>query len=207
MNNQPKVYIIDDDEDARDSVCALVHTMGLNAEAFTSGEDFLTRFNPSDAGCVVTDLRMLGMSGLELQATLAGQQCAVPIILVSAYVDVENTVQAMKWGALTVLKKPYRDQQLWDAIQQALKLDGEHRKKQAWCETLRVRFEKLTAQERDVLGLISKGNANKTVARALDISVRTVEDRRHKIMQKLQADSFAQLMELVIEARQVEQPR
>jgi FixJ family two-component response regulator len=196
---EPTVFVVDDDEEARDSVCALVKSMGGTSLAFASGDEFLTAYDPGRPGCLVTDLRMHGLSGLDLQLEVARRGWTVPVVLVSGYIGVQNTVQAMKHGAVDVLSKPYRDQDLWDAIQVAFRRDEQLRRELSHRDEIHRRFSQLTPEEQQVLDLIVLGQANKVVARRLDIGLRTVEDRRRRIMEKLNADSFASLMTMFAE--------
>ncbi|MGE3778041.1 MAG: response regulator transcription factor [Pirellulaceae bacterium] len=198
----PVVFVVDDDQDARDSICALVRSMGLPCQPYASADHFLQQFDPALPGCLVTDLRMRGTSGLELLQQLHARRSSLPAIVISAFAGVENTVRAMKLGAVMVLPKPYRDQELWESVQDALKRNQEIRENLANRDKLQQRFAALTEGERDVLELIVTGVPNKTVAKRLDISVRAVEDRRRRIMKKLNVDSFARLMEMVLTIRQ-----
>ncbi len=200
MQQEATVFVIDDDEQARRSVCALVGSMGLAAEAFASAEEFLASDAPSRPGCVVTDLRMLGMSGLELQEALHARGVAVPIIILTAYARTPTTVQAMRGGAVTVLDKPYTDDDLWGAIRNALAEDERRRQAQRRREELQARIDSLTPAERHVMEQILLGKPNKTIAAELDVSIRTVEHRRHEVFSKLQAGSVAELVRLAVEA-------
>ena len=204
MNVKPTVFVVDDDRDARDSVCALVRSMGASAEPFSSAEAFLTAFDETRAGCLVTDLRMLGMSGLDLLEKLTCAGHRLPVIIISGYVNVPSAVRAMREGAINVLRKPYEQQELWDTISMALNQDATIRLDQAHRKTILDGFRRLTSGEHQVLELVSKGKPNKFVARRLGVSVRTVEDRRNKIYTKLGVDSIAALVELVVEHRHAE---
>ncbi len=128
MFENATVYIVDDDQQARESVSALVRSMGLNTELFSSAEEFLEQVDKDDRGCVVTDLRMLGMSGVELQDALRQREIRLPVILITAYPRTSITVRAMKHGAITLLEKPYEDDDLWDAVRDGLQLDEQHAK-------------------------------------------------------------------------------
>ena len=203
MDAVPIVYVVDDEEDARESVRALVASMSMKCEGYASAEEFLEAFDPSSPGCLVADMRMVGMSGLQLQEELARRGHALPVILVSGYIEVPDAVDAMKAGATTVLKKPCRGQDIWDAIQDALKQDADNRRSKARRDEVEGRFNHLTPPEREVLELIVSGKSNKATAQELAVSVRTVEDRRRSIMRKLEADSFAQLVKLAVEEQQM----
>ncbi len=200
MERGPTVYVVDDDEQARNSVCALVQSMGLRAEAFASGEDFLAHDHTAGPGCLVVDVRMLGMSGLELQEELNRRSVLLPVIVLTAYARTPLTVRAIKAGAVTLLEKPYEEDDLWNAIRRALAQDSARRSEHERRREIRRRAEELTPAERRVMEMIVQGKPNKSIARQLDVSVRTVENRRREVFRKMQADSVAELVRIVIEA-------
>jgi FixJ family two-component response regulator len=195
------VFVVDDDPASRESVRALVDPMGVRTELYASAEEFLEAYDPSRTGCLVTDLRMLGMSGVELQQKLNDRGVRLPTIVVSAYADVPVTVRAMQQGALTVLEKPCRDTELWDAIRKALEQDARTRSQFLRRREIARRFEALTDGERKILDLIVQGTSNKTIAHRLDMGLRTVESRRKSIFTKTQTASVAELVELVVRTR------
>ena len=201
MTSEPTVFVVDDDEDARDSVCVLVRSMGIRAEPFASAEEFLACYVEGRPGCLVTDVRMLGMSGIELQEKLIERNISLPVIVLTAYARTRVTVRAMAAGAVTLLEKPYDEEELWDAIRKALARDAEQREGVQRQREIRLRVDQLTPGERAVMDLIVQGQPNKTIARKLEISVRAVENRRSAIFAKMQADSVAELVRLVIEAK------
>lgn len=196
----PIVFVVDDDHSARGSVCALVQSMGLDAQPFSSAEDFLEAYSPSQAGCLVTDIRMMGMSGLDLQETLNEMGSLLPVVVITAFATTNLTVRAMQSGAVTLLDKPYRENELWDAVRKSLSLDAKRRVQYARRRELRDRLESLTDSERQVLDLVVAGKANKVIANRLDVSIRTVENRRRDIYGKMQADSAVDLVRMAIEA-------
>jgi len=200
MAGEPTVFVVDDDELARDSVCALVRSMGILAESFCSAEDFLDHYVAGQPGCLVTDIRMLGMSGLDLQERLRELNIHMPVVVITAYANTPLTVRAMQAGAVTLLEKPCDDHELWDAIRKSLALDAEERASQEYRQELRGRIETLTPAQRKVMDLIVVGKANKVIAMELDVSIRTVEARRHEVFSKMRADSVAELVRLVLEA-------
>lgn len=202
MHDEPTVFVIDDDEQARRSVCMLVRSMGLNAEAFASAEDFLANYGAERPGCLVTDVRMQGMSGLELLEKLEALDVPLPVIILTAYAQTSLAVRAMKAGAVTVLDKPYADNDLWDAIQKALAEDAAARNANQRRRRLQSRMGQLTPAEQTVMEMIVAGKANKVIAKELNVSVRTIEYRRHAVLSKMQAQSVAELVSLVMEARQ-----
>lgn len=199
-NDEPTVWIVDDDEQARRSVSALVRSMGLGAEAFASAEEFLDAYREDRPGCLVTDVRMVGMSGLELQDMLNERNVLLPVIVLTAYARTSLTVRAVKSGAFTVLEKPYDEDDLWDAIRSALADDAESRAKHARRRELQRRIGRLTPAEREVMDMVVRGKPNKNIARLLGVSIRTVESRRQEIFSKMEADSVAKLVRLVIDA-------
>lgn len=200
MVSEPIVFVVDDDQGARASVCALVQSMGLTAESFSSAEQFLEFYKGDHLGCVVTDVRMLGMSGLELQERLNEMGSILPVVVLTAYATTSLAVRAMKSGAVTMLDKPYHEDELWNAIRKALSLDANRRVAQEHSLELRKRLDTLTDSERIVLDHVVSGKANKVIARRLDVSIRTVENRRRDIFKKMQAESAVELVRLVIEA-------
>jgi FixJ family two-component response regulator len=197
-NNNWTVWLVEDDIDVRDSIADLVQSIGACVECFTSAEEFMDGFDTRRKGCVITDMQMSGISGLELIQTLRRSGHMLPVILVSGHVDVPITVQAMKSGAMTVLPKPFSLEELSDAIAKARKRDVKVRLDQAHSSESRKRLEQLTAHEFQVLDRIAQGKSNKTVARELDVSLRTVEDRRRKVYCKLGVDTLAGVMEIAI---------
>jgi FixJ family two-component response regulator len=198
MSNEPTVFVVDDDEAARVSVCALVRSMGVPAQSFSSAEEFLEFSKPELIGCLVTDVRMLGMSGIELQEELSKAGSELPVIVLTAFARTPLTVRAMRNGAVTMLDKPYHDDDLWEAICKALALDAERRGQRAERDEIRGRMSKLSPSEREVLRLIVDGAANKVIANRLGVSLRTVENRRREVFAKMQATSVAELVRLVI---------
>ena len=200
-NEEPTVFIVDDDEAARNSVKALVRSMGVRAETFSSAESFLQEFDPPRAGCLVTDVRMLGLSGIELQEKLVAEGITLPVIIITAHAETPLTVRAVKKGAVTVLEKPCRDYELYDAIRDALSQDERTRSQSAEQREFLQRLDALLPQEKQVLELMVEGLANKVIARRLGVSVRTVENRRQRIFEKTQTDSLAMLIRIVVESR------
>jgi FixJ family two-component response regulator len=173
----------------------------MTAVAFESAEEFLAQYRSDQAGCVVTDLRLRGMSGLELLDRLAQDDRGIPVILVTGFAKTHLTVRAVKTGAVTVLEKPYDDEDLWSAIRNALLQDQERRDLQQRHHELVARFDKLTAQEREVLDLIVAGLTNRQMADRLSVSTRTIESRRHNVFQKTEAKSIAELVKMALAMR------
>ncbi len=203
-NHSARVYVVDDDPAARDSVAALVESMGVQAECYSSAEDFLAAFDPHQHGCLVSDVRMMSMSGLELQQKLIEMGCPLPIILSTAYADVPLAVTAMSNGAVTVLEKPCRDHELWNAIRTALDRDLYEREASQERRRLAELYATLSPEERQVLEFLVEGAPNKTIATKLDVSVRTIETRRKQIFEKMQVRSLGALVRLAIEGKLAE---
>jgi two-component system, LuxR family, response regulator FixJ len=194
----PTIFIIDDDPAVRQGLSVLVRSMHLRAESFDSAQQFLDSFDVTRAGCLLLDVRMPGVSGLSLLEQFKREDILLPAIVMSAYGDVPMVVRAMKAGALNFLEKPCRDQQLWEAIQEALKWDKSRRHALVLRTKVLHRLQRLTVGEHDVLALLIEGKSNKTIAGELNLSVRTIEVRRAKLMTKMKANSLAELIRLAL---------
>jgi RNA polymerase sigma factor (sigma-70 family) len=189
----PEVFIIDDDAGVRAGMQRLLKSVGLRSEAFATAQDFLQRQAPDAPSCLVLDVRLPGISGLEVQRKLIEAGIRVPIIFITAHGDIPMSVKAMKSGAVEFLTKPYRDQDLLDAIQQALERDRTMRQQQSEDAELRQRFERLTARERQVLKLVVSGMPTKQIASVLGTSEVTAKVHRGQMLRKMQADSLVEL--------------
>jgi FixJ family two-component response regulator len=190
------VYVIDDDASVRDSLKSLFGSVGLNVELFESADDFLQIQHPDVACCLVVDVRLPGLSGLEFQGELAKAGTDLPIIFMTGHGDIPMTVQAMKAGALEFLTKPCRDQELLDAVRLAIERDRARRKDEKNITGLKSRFASLTAREKQVVGFVTSGLLNKQIAAELGISVVTVKMHRGNIMRKMRARSLADLVRM-----------
>ena len=190
------VYVIDDDAQTRDALKNLMRSVGLHVEVFTSAQEFLRSKRPDVPACLVLDVRLRGLSGLDLQKRMAEAKIEVPIIFITGYGDIPMTVQAMKAGAVEFLTKPFRNQELLDAIQQALERDRSTREQRAKNEELHTRYDSLTPREREVMTLVVAGLLNKQIAGELGTSETTVKNHRHQIMEKMGADSLAELVKM-----------
>jgi len=193
-----KIYVVDDDQQSRKAVLTLVQAMGVPAESFASAEEFLEVYDGHRPACLVTDVRMLGMSGLELQERLNELGITMSVVVLTAFASTHTTVRAMRNGALTLMEKPCDDDELWDAIRLGLSADLQNWETDQKRSELRQRIDSLTPKERQVLDCIVAGDANKVVARKLDVSVRTIENHRHKIFHKMAADSLAELVRMAL---------
>jgi two-component system, LuxR family, response regulator FixJ len=200
VSTDPTVFIVDDDLAVRQALTTLVRSMHLRAEAYESAQQYLDAFDASRPGCILLDVRMPGISGLGLLEQFNREEISLPAVVMSAYGDVQMVVRAMKAGALNFLEKPCRDQQLWDAIQEALRWDTDHRQHVAERTAARHRLDRLTPGEHDVLALLIGGKPNRAIATELKLSVRTIEVRRAKIMGKMKAESLAELVRLTLAA-------
>jgi FixJ family two-component response regulator len=192
----PTVFIIDDDRGMRQAVQDLVESVGLRAESFATGQEFLGRQPTSDPSCLVLDVRLPQMSGLDFQRRLTEIGMQIPIIFITAHGDVPMSVRALKSGAVEFLTKPFRDQDLLDAIQQALQRDRAAREQHAEVHELHGRYQALTAREREVMGLVVSGRLNKQIASEIGASEATVKIHRGNVMQKMQAGSLIELVRM-----------
>lgn len=199
-------HVIDDDAEARTSAAVLLRSMGLPAETYPSAEDYLERVGEgtTNRGVVLLDLRLLGMNGIELLGKLSVRQKSLfPVVMVSAYADVSAAVKALELGAHTLLTKPYREQELWDAVVGALRLSYKNDELRRTHEEEELRLAKITEAEQKVLDKILSGSSNKQIAMELDISLRTVDVRKKSILKKLGADSLPELVWLIAKHKTV----
>ena len=190
------VFIVDDDASLRESLKDLIGSVGLCVAAFASAQEFLLSKRPEVPGCLVLDVRLKGLSGLDLQKQMAEADMEIPIIFITGHGDIPMTVQAMKAGAVGFLTKPFRDQDLLDAIQQALERDRKAREQQAKFEELHSRYRSLTAREREVMALVVAGLLNKQIAGDLGTSEASVKVHRQHVMEKIGAGSLAELVRM-----------
>jgi FixJ family two-component response regulator len=192
----PIVFVVDDDASVRRAIKRLVGSIGLKVEVFGSAHEFLSSKRPEAPSCLVLDIRLPGISGLDFQRTLADANIHIPIIFITAHGDIPMTVRAMKAGAVEFLAKPFRDQDLLDAIHVALELDRTRRQQESEIAILRKRLESLTPREREVLPLVVSGLLNKQIAGEIGTSENTVKVHRSQLMRKMGADSLADLVRL-----------
>ena len=192
----PTVFIVDDDGGVRRAVQDLVESVGLRAESFATGQEFLNKKRTSDPSCLVLDVRLPQMSGLDFQRRLADVGIQIPIIFITAHGDIPMSVRALKSGAVEFLTKPFRDQDLLDAIQQALQRDRAAQERQDEVHELHGRYQALTARERTVMGLVVAGMLNKQIASEIGASEATVKIHRGNVMEKMQAGSLIELVRM-----------
>ena len=197
----PTIFVVDDDPNVRKSLSWLLGSVNLPVQAFESGEQFLEEVSTDQPGCAILDLRMPGLSGLAVIERLAAREISPPVILTTGFGSVPTTARAMRSGAVHVLEKPYDDQEMLDTVHEALKLDAENRARRERRAAIQDRLAALTAREREVLDLVVDGKANKTIARTLGVSEKSVEFHRGNMMRKLKVDNLAGLVRLVLTLR------
>jgi len=190
------VHVVDDDEAVRNSLGLLLKSIGLKSRLFASAADFLDTYSPDWSGCIILDIRMPGMSGMELQKKLIELHCTMPITFVTGHGDVPMAVEAMQHGAFDFIQKPFRDQELLDRINQALSWDSEHRSEEERRKAVQERYATLTPREKEVMNCVVRGLANKVIAMDLGLSQRTVEIHRARVMEKMQSKSLAELVRM-----------
>ena len=194
------VYIVDDDEAVRSALRFLIRSVGLQAQVFASAPEFLAAYDPRHPGCLLLDVRMPGMSGLELQQELNQRGAPIPVVFITGHGDVPMVVEAMQQGAFDFLQKPFRDQDLLDRVHRALARDADSRARLAGRAGILARLATLTPRETEVMRLVTRGKANKVVGAELGVSQRTVEIHRAHVMQKMRASSLAELVRMVLDS-------
>jgi len=198
---QPTVYIVDDDQATRKSLRWLVETLGVPVKTFHCAVSFLDAYDSSQPGCLVLDVMMPGMSGLELQRELNERHIEIPVIVLTGYGDVPTAVRALKNGAVEFLEKPFNDDVLLEQIRRALALDSRRRRERGEMSVVRERVGRLTPRENEILHLVVEGLSSKEIAAKLNVSFKTVEAHRAKIMRKMEAESVAQLVRMVVSSK------
>jgi len=197
------VFVVDDDPSVRSSLKFLISTVGLHVETFDSAETALQELPADEPSCLVLDVRLRGLSGLDLQHELAARKCQIPIVFITGHGDIPMTVRAMKAGAVEFLTKPFRDQDLLDAIHIALQRDLARREQEKELTQLQRRFDLLTSREREVVSLVAAGKLNKQIADQLGTAENTIKVHRSRAMEKLRADSVADLVRMIEKLKDV----
>ena len=196
MTDAPEVFVVDDDPSVRSSLKFLISTVGLHVETFDSAEAALQKLTPDAPGCLVLDVRLRGLSGLDLQSELAARNCQVPIVFITGHGDIPMSVRAMKAGAVEFLTKPFRDQDLLDAVRVALERDRTRREQEKEKIELQQRFDSLTSREREVISMVVAGKLNKQIADQLGTAENTIKVHRSRAMDKMHAQSVADLVRM-----------
>jgi RNA polymerase sigma factor (sigma-70 family) len=196
MSRDLTVFIVDDDEAMRSSLKWLIESVGMRVETFASAQAFLDAYYPGRAGCLLLDVRMPGMSGLELQAHLVRHELRLPVIIITGHGDVSMAVKAMKAGAVDFIEKPFDDEELLQSIRNALGHEEKQRELRARRADIAARLAELTPREHEVMTMVTDGKSNKEIAAALGVSAKTVEVHRARVMEKMRADSLAELVRL-----------
>jgi FixJ family two-component response regulator len=199
MNKSPMVLVVDDDGGVRNAMRALLKSVGLNSSLYSSAQEFLSAFDPQQPGCLLLDIRMPGMSGMDLQQELNLRGAVIPVIFMSGHADIPMAVEAMQHGAFDFLQKPFRDQDLLDRIQRAIAQDAERRLALGEQARIRSHLGTLTDREREVLDLLTQGKQNKVIAQELGVSPRTIEIHRARVMEKMSAQSVAELVRMMLD--------
>ncbi len=192
------IYVVDDDQAVRESLCWLLESVDLPVVTYASAQEFLADYNPEMGGCLILDVRMPGMSGLELQNKLIEIECTLPILIITGHGDVPMAVRALKNGAVDFIEKPFNDQKLLERIQHCLDQDRAQREARYMERVMRERYEQLTPREQEVLTRVVAGKLNKVIADELGISSKTVEAHRANIMEKMHASSLAELVTMCV---------
>lgn len=194
------IFIVDDDDAVRKSLSVLVETVGLNAKTFSNAQDFLNSYDPNVHGCLILDVRMPGMSGLELHSKMISMKCDIPTIIMTGYGDIPMAVRAVKNGVIDFIEKPFRDQTLLDSIYAALEADLKIKAKRSEKGAVDAKITNLSTREKEVINLLINGKSNKEIASELNISQKTVDFHRHNILQKMGVDSLVELVHMIHKA-------
>jgi RNA polymerase sigma factor (sigma-70 family) len=200
MRTEPTVFVVDDDEAMRRSLKWLIESIGVRVRTFASASDFLNNYYGGQPGCLLLDVRMPGMSGLELQSYLAREEIRLPAIIITGHGDVAMAVKAMKAGAVDFIEKPFNDEALLSSIRNAMALGERQQARQLQRAEILTRLEELTPREHEVMDMVTDGKSNREIASALGVSAKTVEAHRARVMDKMRADSLAELVRMALTA-------
>jgi len=192
------VFVVDDDQAMRNSLKWLIESVGMQVESFASADEFLAQYQPGRAGCLVLDVRMPGMSGLDLQEYLVENNIHIPVVIITGHGDVPMAVRAMKSGAIDFIEKPFNDEVLLDAIRRATAYEEQQRSQHVENLHIQERLSHLTPREHEVMEMVTEGRSNKEIANALGVSAKTIEAHRARVMEKMQAGSLAELVRMVL---------
>lgn len=195
---KPTVFIVDDDEQVRNALTLLMESVGLNTESFTSAQEYLDQFDVDKPGCLILDVRMPGISGLDLQARLAAERIHPAIIIITGHGDVPMAVRAVTAGAVDFIEKPFNNQSMLDTVHKAIEQDAKHRGESSLVQDIEVHYNDLTPREKEVLQFVIEGNRNKVIAANMNISQSTVEAHRAKVMEKMDAETLSDLMRMAL---------
>jgi two-component system response regulator FixJ len=198
MNSGFTVFVVDDDQAMRSSLKWLIESIGMQVRTYSSADEFLNSYYPGVGGCLLLDVRMPGMSGLDLQAHLAREGSRLPVIIITGHGDVAMAVKAMKSGAVDFIEKPFHDEDLLSSIRNALDFDQKQRALQSQRAQITVRMAELTPREHQVMDMVTEGHANREIAAALGVSAKTVEAHRARVMDKMRASSLAELVRMAL---------
>ncbi len=204
MREQPIIFIIDDDEQVRNALILLMESVGLAIESYASAQDFLNNFDVAKAGCIILDVRMPGMSGLDLQARLTAEKIHPPIIIITGHGDVPMAVRAVTAGAVDFIEKPFNNQSMLDSVHKAIEVDAVQRGESSRLQDIETHYNTLTPREKEVLLSVIEGKRNKVIAYDLNISQSTVEAHRSKVMDKMSATSLSDLMRMAISLKLIQ---
>ncbi len=199
---EPTIFIVDDDPAIRDSLSWLIETVGYPVRTYASAQDFLDAYDPDSPGCLILDVRLPGMSGLQLQQKMRADDINLPVIIISGHGDVPMAVKAMQQGAQVFLEKPFRDQELLDNIQEAVETDARNREKDSASASVITCIESLTPREKEIMELMVSGNPNRKIAEQCGISVKTVEVHRARVMEKMNTKSLPELVQMVLSLKE-----
>lgn len=204
MREQPIIFIIDDDEQVRNALILLMESVGLIVESYASAQGYLDSFDVAKAGCIILDVRMPGMSGLDLQARLSAEKIHPPIIIITGHGDVPMAVRAVSAGAVDFIEKPFNNQSMLDSVHKAIEVDAIQRGASSRLQDIETHYNTLTPREKEVLQSVIEGKRNKVIAYDMNISQSTVEAHRSKVMDKMSATSLSDLMRMAISLKLIE---